>query len=171
MHKRIIYAVSIVIVMCLMCGCGQFQSPPDINAAIEYFKENQEDLQLVKDFLLEQNDVYIICDRIKIDNWKGTSLSDEVCAAIKRLRNDQTQILIIKQDNTIMISMFFPEVREISSGFAYSINGVDTPHVAYAIEMTPISDIGWYYYVEDFNTWRAEQKKGQGTTEPSPCPT
>lgn len=143
------------LVACTLFGCASSEKPPEFGEAEAYFMSHRNDIRTMTDFLLEQDEVYIISSEHSIDNWKDTPLNKEIIEAMKRLRGNQSQQLIKKSGNTIIITIFFPKVREISSGFAYSINGADTPCVEYAIEMTPLSEPGWYYFVEDFNSWRA----------------
>ena len=141
---------------------SQLSSPPTLEEAEKYFEENRKDLEIVADFLInESNDVYIMHYAHRWENWKNTELTNDVRKAIERLRNGQYKICITKDEDTIGITIWFPAVLEMSSGFIYSINGKEPPVVQFATTLKPLSEPGWYFYIEDFNTWRLQQR-GQG---------
>jgi len=141
----------------LLRSCTVSNRQPDEDDLEQYLDENNDDFNTVLDYLLNQNGrVHFEYDGINFENWFDTELPNDVKSAIIRLKR-HNRIIVMKSGNTILIELWHPFMRELSCGLAYSINGSDEPVVEYATEMTPLSEPGWYYYVDDFNTWRAEQ--------------
>lgn len=175
MKKQLIFAsIAIAVSVCLIIAVfsyafidkPQLSGPPTLEEAEKYFEENRKDLEIVVDFLLnEENDVVIVRYAHRWENWNNTEITKEVRGAIKRLRNGQSRIRVTKDEYKIGITIWFPTVLEMSSGFAYSINGKEPPAVQYATTMQPLTEPGWYFYIEDFNTWR-DTAQGTGLLSP-----
>lgn len=166
MKNNILFAnIAIAISLCVIIAIfsyafidkSQLSSPPVIEEAEKYFEKNRKDLEIVVKFLMqEENDVYIVRYSHRWENWENTELTNDVRNAIKRLRNGQNKICVTKNEDNIGITIWFPIVPEMSGGFVYSINGKEPPVVQYATTMKPLSEPGWYFYIEDFNTWRTQ---------------
>ena len=169
MKKHTIIAIiSITISLCTVFALflyafinrSQLSNPPTLEEAENYFRENRKDLDIVVDFLANQeNDVVIVCYSTRLENWKDITIPPKVRRAIKRLRNGQNRIIVTKDENKIDITIWVPSVQEMSSGFVYSIDAEITPDIQYATVMEPMSEPRWYFYIEDFNTWRVESSR------------
>ena len=164
MRKSVYAGIGMLIIIIpllfLLRSCSTMNRQPDKDELEQYLCENSDDFNTVLDYLLKQNSrVHIVYDGIEFENWFDTEIPKNIKRAIKRLKR-HNRIIVSKSGNTILIELWHPFMREISCGLAYSINGLDAPVVDYATEMTPLSEPGWYYYVDDFNTWRAEQRDG-----------
>ena len=152
-------ALLIFIVLPLFCGCGANNGQPTSNELEEYLCENIDDFNSIIDYVVDQNGrVHITYNGTEFENWFDTELPKDIKQTIKKLKR-HNRIIILKSGNTVLIELWHPFMREKSSGLAYSINGIDIPVVEYAVEMVPLSIAGWYYYVDDFNTWRVEQTR------------
>ena len=77
----------------------------------------------------------------------------EVTAAVQRLQDSYQNIR--KNGNTIVLNQW-AGLADIGCGIAYSINGTDAPKVQFMTVLVPLSEDGWYYYVDDYNEWRNE---------------
>lgn len=142
----------------------QLNSPPNANAVEELYIDNKEDIHTVVLFLenLKYQDIYI-------DTFDGEMLADmtqlaindyEVVSAIKCLFENNMFKSISKHGNTISLS-HWSGLQDIGCGIAYSINGVDRPEVQFMTELVPLTEDGWFYYVDDYNKWRSGERADQ----------
>lgn len=161
--RSFLLSIAHIVVFCIsLAGC--VSSPPDVATVEAHFQDNYEDIQIVVDFMV--NTEYRTID---IDTADRTMLADlerveianvAVNGAVERLLGesiwDNKQYdYIYKSGNTII----FPQwdgAQDIGCGIAYSINETDHPRIQYCTELVPLSQTGWYYYVDDYNTWRIE---------------
>lgn len=157
MKKAICFILFLVSIFAFS-GCGMVSEQPDKEELEQYLHENSDDFNTVLNYLIGQNGiVYFDYDGVEFENWFDSDVPTDVIKAIKRLKRDD-RIVVSKDGNTIFFGLWMPLMSEKSRGLAYSINGVDEPEVGYTIEMTPISEPGWYYYVDDFHAWRSEHR-------------
>ena len=157
--RRAGIALLIFVVLPLFCSCGISNGQPTSNELEEYLCENIDEFNSIIDFAADQRGrVHITYNGTEFENWFDTEIPEDVKKTIKSLKY-HNRIIILKSGNTVLIELWHPFMREKSCGLAYSINGIDIPIVEYAVEMEPLSIAGWYYYVDDFNTWRVEQTR------------
>ena len=175
--KKYRNSICIGIVLCILLvsfsGCHmlnflrgyhmQLNTPPGVKSVKELYSENQEDLETVILYLMNlgYEDIYIT----SID---GTMLADlvrvpidnsVVASAVNRLLENDKFRYISKHGNTIHLPHWYG-LQDIGCGIAYTINGIDRPEVQFATELTPITEDGWYYYVDDYNSWRSGERPG-----------
>ena len=157
---------SLSLLMVFMCaflnGCSA--EPPNVEAVEDHFQNNRETIQIVVDFLLN-----IDCPSVYINTTDGTMLADldrieikdnKANNAIKRLLGSslfakKQYRFIIRERNTIIFAQW-SNSQQVGCGIAYSINKEVSPSIQYCTKLVPLSENGWYYYVDDYNTWRVE---------------
>lgn len=156
--------VAVSMVLAGFSGCAVFNVsdfgdiPPEFSEIEACFLRDKEDILIIADYMIcsGYEDLYI--------NEKGETawadfadiaIEDKfVSCAVKRLESND-YAYINKVDNTIKFCLWVG-LRDVSCGVAYSINGIDEPQLQYMVELKPLSEPGWYYYVTNYNQWRAE---------------
>ncbi len=158
MDKRIIGCILVFLTLsCMLTGCTN-REPPDIEAMEAYFQKNYDDILLVTSFLIQQEgSVHIDYDRDDFESWFDVKVPQKIKKTIMSLRENQ-RIVVSKRGNTIVYTIWIPDMTEKDCGIAFSINGTDIPEIEYATVITPLSKPGWYYYVVDFNEWRLNNR-------------
>lgn len=162
---QIIYSLFLMVSLCaFLSGCSS--KPPDVASVEEHFRNNQEDILTVVDFII--NSEY---SSISIDTADGTMFADletvkieneDVNNAIKRLLghtlgNSRQYYSIYRSINTIILHQW-KNTHDCGCGIAYSISGEFPPIIQYCTELVPLSEEGWYYYVDDYNAWRTGKR-------------
>lgn len=153
-----ISALLLVLFLCFpLTGCRS-RIPPTPEDVERHFLDNRQDIQTIVDFLVDSpyEDIYIMdASGIVTADLEKITLTDEtVTAAITALISDGNYHSISKSGNTIDF-LYWSGSTDIGCGLAYSINGTDLPDVQFCTTLTPLSESGWYYYVEDYNKWRS----------------
>ena len=170
MKKIIRYVLSLLCLCALLAACSRnIPSKEDIEG---HFQDNYNDIQIVIDFMINTNYGSIYIDEtngtMRADLEKVNITDDNVKRAVKNLlggflKQDGQYYSISMHNNTIEFHQWSGS-QDIGCGIAYSINGTDIPDIEYCTELVPLSETGWYYYVDDYNTWR--NKTGDGLREP-----
>ena len=161
LKKSYKFALIVLTLGLIITGCSS--NPPGKESVEKHFQENYNDIQTVVEFMC--NSEY---DSIHINTADGTmwaDFEDGVVIEEKSVRDAIGRLLgassirqyyyVYKSGNTIDF-LQWKGIAEISSGVAYSINGTDLPYIDYPTVLEPMSEPGWYYYVDDYNTWRSE---------------
>lgn len=164
--KRCLLCVYLLLLVASVCAvlisCSS--AIPDVKAVESHFQNNYEDIQIVVDFItnLEYSSVDISsADGTMLADLETMKIEDEnVNSAVKRLlgtplAKERQYYSVYKSGNTIEFCQW-SSPHDIGCGIAYSINETYTPRIQYCTELVPLSQSGWYYYVDDYNTWRIE---------------
>ena len=155
--KRIFLLSTALIIICLLVSACQ-PDAPSIGSVENLLYENHADIQIVIDYMLSTgfNSIHITDDTgiIWADFNDVTVDSENVIKSLENLLGSGKFMHINKIENTIDFMCWSPFMKDISCGLAYSINGVDEPQIQYGTQITPLSENGWYYYVEDYEKWR-----------------
>lgn len=150
-----------------LTGC--FSEPPGVEDIEADFQSNYEDIQIVVGFL--EDSAY---ESVQITSVDGTMWADfetvliedeDVNSAVGRIlkrpyADDGRYYAVYKSGNTIEFYQW-KSSQDKGCGVAYSINGTDLPEVTYCTELVPLSEAGWYYYVDDYNEWRVGKRPTQ----------
>lgn len=156
MTKKVwIIILLIAAAILLFIGCQSIMTPPDIQKVDQTFRENENDIAVVREYLCNSGYVDFIIrkgDREARADGKNVSIADqEVRDAIKRLFKHYRTI--IKSGSTITLEQWI-RFNDVGCGIACTVSGEDLPEVAYLTELIKIPDTDWYYYIDDFNEWR-----------------
>ena len=79
--------------------------------------------------------------------------------AVKALLSNGKYENISKKDGEMIIFEQPITYYGRSSGIVYTLSTTKVPNVEYAIEIKPLPESGWYYFVSDPDQWRVEQTK------------
>ncbi len=159
--RKLISGVFLALMICvLIIVC--FSIPPSIASVESNFENDYNDIQVVVDFMVNSD-----YTTISIQGNDGTMRADfatvtiddkRVCEAVERLLGPYGAYDDIYKDNNTVTIDLWRGITDIGCGIAYSINETETPNVAYATELKPLSRAGWYYYVDDYNAWRTGKR-------------
>lgn len=163
----VLLIISSIIISCIyvIVSYKEYKYPPSLNKAQTYFQKHYDDICIIKDFLMEEDGSFRLdCYRYSTQIWFQKTAPNEIISCVKHLRraSGQSRLFIEKNNNTITITFWIPTGRDICSGFAYSIDSTVLPDIPYATSIIPLGESGWYYYIDDFSTWLANQKTGDG---------
>ena len=144
----------IVATVFLFSACSQQQTPPTFNEIELIFRNNYEDILIINNFLINSNDISIYNPTLKYAGYDDAVINDEeVQDAIDRLMSNQILKIAYRYGNTI-VYILWDNPHDMGCGVAYSINNKSEPDIAFMTELIPLNNDGWYYYVDDYNTWR-----------------
>ena len=162
--KTIIAIILVIILLGLslfVCSCGlKFFEPPSAEEVDQFVEKHKEEIESVNDYLLELGDldasishkdgsILVELEHQKIEN-------ETVRKAIRTLwRNGCIWITKYTSDNAITYTIWKRTYDEAEGGFVYAIDLTKLPDVQFRTELTPLSQAGWYYYLAEYNKWRA----------------
>jgi len=153
--------VLVLLINMLLAGC-YYSTPPGIEKVQEHFDQNTNEIQVIVDFLAnsEYENVYITESNGKMfADLNDVKIEDPgVVMAVDFLLENNRFYTISKRDNTI-IFLQWKGLQDIGCGIAYTINKIDPPQVEFATTMLPLDDNGWFYYVDDYELWKSQNKK------------
>lgn len=151
--------LSALLIMTVCAGCQS--TPPTVEAVEQRFTENYADILTIVSFMVNSGheDIYIKdCSGKMYVDFEWINIADSsVNASIDNLLGAGLYQRIDKSGNTICFEQW-DGLQDIGCGIAYSINGNDPPEVQFMTELVPLSQDGWYYYVDDYNLWRIQSK-------------
>ena len=152
--------LNVVLIIILVSKCHRYDTPPCVSSVKDEFLSNQDAINVIVEYMIDTGyeDIYISgADGSMLANLTKTQIRDDLFfKAVKQLIQSEEYIHISKNGNTIHF-LQWRGITDIGCGIAYSINGVDAPVVQFMTVLEPISNDGWFYYVSDYNEWRAEQ--------------
>ena len=150
----------LIIIASILSGCATWDSPPTCSSVEQEFSRNYSTIMTIVNYLInsEYDDVYIVdvSGEMMADLMHVNISKDEVNDAIDQLLGSGTYKSFVKIGNTIRI-LQWRGTQDIGCGIAYSINLVDLPEIEYMTKLEPLAVDGWFYYVDDYNTWRAKE--------------
>ncbi len=160
-YKQFVLYILAFAMLVSFCGC-YVQTPPGIADTEERFVVCYDYIMILVEYLIsmEYAEAEIDCTytlgKISVRDgtkYKEIKMDATIKDAVKHLRKEYEYIS--KSGNTIIFCQW-KRFNDTSCGIAYSINGVSEPEVQYAVKLEPLNQMGWYYYVMDFNLWRTQ---------------
>lgn len=143
-----------------LLSCKNANTPPAVAKIKNLFEENQNDINIVVDFMVKSG-----YESIHITNASSTFWADfqdytfedtDVIKSVNRLIENKLFRGIYKEKNTIYLWQW-QGISDISCGLALSINKTDLPEIYALTELVPLEANGWYYYVADYELWRTNK--------------
>ena len=125
------------------------------------FDEYHDSLCVVAEFV--ENSDY---EHLSIDKPNGTIFADfetviledaAVADAVACLFEDKIVKKIYMYEDTVVF-LIWTGVADITCGLAFQLNPDIPIYVQFLTELKPLSQEKWYYYVEDYELWRATKK-------------
>ena len=141
--------------------------PPGIRYMERQFQRNKEELTIVRDFIFsldfesvsiwnpfrdEASEMFVGLEYGRIP------INDEKALRAIRVLFRRGFRSIEKRDNGISFLRW--ATLDHGRGIVYSIDG-ETPGEAaihFLTEIEPLSEKGWYFYIDDFNQWRLRNR-------------
>ena len=154
--KRCICLLLCFSFLLLLGGCSE-PSYEEVQTAVD---QDRLYLLTVIDYLAE------ICDENESITWHLDDPShgspyppsypkySDILSALEHLQN-RGYSLISKRRNTVKF-ILWNRLSDVACGIAYSIDGNEID-IEYLTESVPLLEENWYYYVADFNQWRARR--------------
>jgi hypothetical protein len=157
----------IIIAFIILLGIyegGFFLFAPSYNKMDRYLKANINELSYVADVLsrldydsietrknpLREEDKYnmkVSKDKI----YETLSIPDELVGYIEPLYESGVEVIAYDRES---IDFTMWGIMSESRGIAYSLDGIK-PNVGNTIEVRQLSKENWYYYVSNFEKWKA----------------
>lgn len=157
--KKIFIITASLFITIMLSACSGFISPPSAEDVVTKFQNNYEVIITVTNFLAQSEYKNIYINDTSGDMAVGishASISDSsVTDAIRQLHG-KGYTIIIRTGNTIYFQQW-TRFMGAGCGIAYSIDHNLEPRMEYLTELKPLSQSGWYYYVEDYEQWRNQQ--------------
>ena len=164
-RRMVSYFSTLVIFLLSFSGCS-IMEPPNIVKVERDFQKYYDNIQIVVDFMISSEYETIIIDsegRTGLADTDGYHiesvelvLDTKTEEAVKRLLSGGYE-RIDKVRDTIQLQQWH-WLNDVGCGVAYTINGQDLQEIQYVTELIPMKKAGWYYYVDDYNQWRLENK-------------
>lgn len=156
--------------------CTRYYDPPTPEDADEFFKNNQQAIDIVVDYLRSIDAESAHIDRSSTTVWYAFEHHDitetDVIDGLRRLWKAGCEAISISYGrNTISFEIWYRTRGDIGCGIACTIDGRGYPKAELQTECTPISD-GWFHYVADYEKYRISPSKydamWNGETIPTP---
>lgn len=158
MRDRAFLIVFVLFFTLLLPGCIDVTEPPTVDSVQQCFGDHYNEIQTIVDFLsaAEYENIYISeTNGFMQANLTKTEIPDKsVSSAVSKLLKRE-YLNIYKSGNTIQFTQWRGSM-DIICGIAYSVNGTDSPQIQYRTALVPLDKEGWYYFVSDYNKWRAK---------------
>lgn len=162
MKKSITLLLVFVLVVSSALFGNSYNTPPDILSVQQVLNDCMGDILLIIDYLHSSGytSVYINDDggTILADSVRITIPDEEVRSVVDRLIGEKRVHFISKKDNTVILELWEGFGKDIGCGIAYTTTDNKLPDVQFATEILPLEEINWYYYVTDYNAWRAGER-------------
>ena len=134
------------------------------DSAETFLQDNKEQLFIVRDFL-ESGEFKVSIRRTDVDNEEMFAglidgerifipIEDEIVLETIRQLFQNGCHAIGSRENKIFFSLW--STRNHGRGIVYSIDGrtPDESDFSFLTRIEPLSEEGWFFYVEDYNVWR-----------------
>ena len=134
--------------------------PPELEQMEASFQENREQIFIVRDFLIVSGYQAAFIRSTDDPMRLGSNYIDNeyVLGALNHLFQDGYGIISKSNDNIIFLIW---STRNHGRGIVYSIYGntpTESDGLDFLIRIEPLSEEGWYFYVENFNVWRSRNR-------------
>lgn len=138
----------------LLNGCGNIMEPPTAQELEAVFRKYQQEFQTVGEYLLAEED-----DHVTIFSGQDLkSAASDVQSAENTLKV-QTGCYSIHRNGSTVTFVLWSRFMDVGCGIAYTTSTSPEPEMQYLSQLEPLSEPGWYYYVEDYNQWRLMQQE------------
>lgn len=149
MKKRI--RLLLLSILLLINGCSSITEPPALQEMEKVFHEYREEFQIITAFVLTQEGFDSI--------YSGQDLKsapENIQKADGVLRKQAGCNSIHRSGNTVTF-ILWTRFTDAGCGIAYTTESSPEPDMTFLTQIEPLSEDGWYYYVEDYSEWRAER--------------
>ena len=171
MRKAWKIIVTIIVVLILACFIvpglwigGVLTPSPGVKGITEIYQNNRDTLHNITQYLSnsEYDHIYItdtMEDGVMFTGLESGNIAISdfgVTEDIKDIMGNHKCNVINKYDNVIVFQVW--AAKDKSAGVVYSVDG-NTPEVEFLTKIQRLKDDDWYYYEEDFNKWKLQNKQ------------
>ena len=170
MKKARIFIALLLVLPLSGCVLAKRNTPPTVETVETWFQENRADFLTIVDYCRRSEYELLIISLYEV--YGDTSLDDvlddvfadfdsitiedrEVRSAIERLFSKGICLGIYKEGKVIEFLLWTGFIRDIGCGLLYISIPNHKPSTQYMTERQPLSEDGWFYYIDDYNEWRA----------------
>ena len=159
--KTIILIITIILIL-VACGLRTLKAPSPEVVDI-FISKHHKEIEIVNNYLLGLDGLDASISGINVSilvELKEQTIEDDcVIDAIKTLwRNGCVWITKYIDDNAITYVIWKRTYDEAEGGFVFAIDYDQKPKVQFQTEMVPLTDSGCYYYLAEYNKWRAGER-------------
>ena len=140
----------------LLCACVP-SNPVTVDDAESFLTDHLEELQTVADYCIDSG-IHLLLIRSAREAAEY-DLPDSCKDAVRELRRNGVRIIGYLDTEACIEFELWNSVQDIGCGIAYSFVDGAEPDIQFLTEIQPLSVENWYYYVTDYNTWRAMQEE------------
>ena len=157
MKQKLFITIISLLIISTFSGCS---TVPDREDVQQIYDQDQHYISVVVDYLSASE-----YKNITIRNASGYMVTKDgdvkipdgdVLDAIHYLMSKQDYYYIGRYEHTIKFEVWYRDLGQIACGFTCSTNDNKKPYIQYATELTPMDEEGWFYFVDDYNTWRTQ---------------
>lgn len=149
--------IATFIVLLTLSQCAK-QDTPSFESISTEFQKSQAHVQTVADYFLtsEFKTIYIrSTDEPLFADFSYIPIDDSIKSAVSSLLEGQGYVELTKEaDWNALVFTTWTDHLERECGFVYAIDNTNLPTVEFLTKLEPLSEVGWYYYVSDYNEWR-----------------
>ena len=139
----------------LLCACVP-SNPISVDDAESFLDDHLKELQIVAEYCID-SDIEVLVIR-SVQDPTEYALPAVCKDAITELLHDNVWIIRYRKKSQRIVYELWDSPQDIGCGIAYSfVNGAQ-PDIQFLTEIQPLSIANWYYYVTDYNEWRAMQE-------------
>lgn len=144
-------------------SCKQ-KSQPSLDEIYREFQENQGDFQQIANYFssvkyesifIDSDDEFFWAD---FHEYPFDEMDAKVYNAINYLFKEKGYLGISKSNIQLGVEFrMWTDNRSIDCGVIYAVHNDTEPQPEFVVELVPLPEEGWYYYVSDYNKWRSQQ--------------
>ena len=157
--RRLIVFVLVVSICMLFVACSEI-GDSSINSAEKVLGNYSNLLKPITNWLCESeyNDVILKRDSTKMfADFSYYQIPEEIKPMVEELFHEGICIDIYKDGGgNVIIYEIWQDYPQCYSGIYFAIDKTKSTDIEYLTDSSPLSETGWYYYVQDIIKWEVE---------------
>ena len=157
--RRLIVFVLVVSICMLFVACSEI-GDSSINSAEKVLGNYSNLLKPITNWLCESeyNDVILKRDSTKMfADFSYYQIPEEIKPMVEELFHEGICIDIYKDGGgNVIIYEIWQDYPQCYSGSYFAIDKTKSTDIEYLTDSSPLSETGWYYYVQDIIKWEVE---------------
>lgn len=127
----------------LLNGCGKLVQPPSVRSVEDTFQKYREEVQIITDYLLPQK------EHIAIYTSQDLKTAPEDVRSADEILRKQAGCNSIHHSGSTVYFILWTRFTDAGCGIAYTTEDSPESDLTYLTYLEPLSEPGWFYYVED----------------------
>ena len=157
--RRFIVFILVVSICMLFVACSEI-GDSSINSAEKVLGNYSNLLKPITNWLCESEYNYVILEHESTRMFADSSyyqIPEEIKPMVEELFHDEICIDIYKDGgNNVIIFEIWQDYSQCYSGIYFAIDKSKPTKIDYLTHSSPLSETGWYYYVQDIIKWEVE---------------